>query len=150
MVINLAGCVWASLVARGRARHDPLANASQADTVSICTVLGMADRLIWTRIVVGDSLIALESCSIAYIRSQIYDIVDFFLKTLTIHFIQNKFYSVNRLPALAETVASRVTDSQTDFNFYSFEQTAMAASCSGEASEATTTLALGFGSNGSV
>jgi hypothetical protein len=34
-IINLAGCAWASLGARGPARHDPLANPDRASTVLI-------------------------------------------------------------------------------------------------------------------
>jgi hypothetical protein len=34
-IINLAGRAWASLGARGLARHDPLANPGRADTVLI-------------------------------------------------------------------------------------------------------------------
>jgi hypothetical protein len=34
-IINLAGRAWASLGARGPARHDPLANSGRAGTVLI-------------------------------------------------------------------------------------------------------------------
>jgi hypothetical protein len=34
-IINPAGRAWASLEAHGPARHDPLANPSRADTITI-------------------------------------------------------------------------------------------------------------------